>query len=856
MSKIQSLKYIFACAALAFAAHCLVVGSASLAVAQTAAKKSQPAAKKTQPATIEGSLKGAKKIGDGVVSAYSKGGKTLLVLPKVAFERLFLWYAEYVSVPSGIVNTLDVGGSTVRFQRRGKLVYIRDLTATFGSRTSGRQTPKPGQEQGYRISPVELSVRRSNEPPIIGILPVIAIGADGSVLVDITKLFSSDIETLSARPVVAKTGLIPAAVNPNASYITSVRVFAHNFGVRTHLTFVAKNPKNPIAPPRGVSLRIGHSLVMLPEKPMAARTFDPRVGFFYAGASVTGLKNYTVYGTKSGGVATTASIMRYRLEKKDPTAVVSDPVKPIVFYIGREVPDRWRAAIKAGIEMWRPAFKSAGFSNAIVARNAPSFKDDPNWTPEDARFNVVRWLAQPNPNARGPHVVDPRSGEILSSHVEVWPQVISIFSRYYYGVMSPLDKRANTLPLSQALQAQILQYAVAHEVGHAIGLRHNHLASTAFTVAQMRDPKFANKWGANSSIMAYGRFNQAAQPGDGITKFIPGLGPYDHFAVKWGYGVFGRSPEEGGKILSAMVDEAQKDRRLRWAAGELPGEKNMWGFDPRVVKENTGVERVEATRLGIANLSRSLKSLPSAAKGDMVEFAAAFDEIQNRHLGFLKSVATLIGGVEAQPWSPSGPKSRIVTAQRQREAVQYLLSDGAFSLNIYNNPASRPRPSIIGVRGLVSGLQSSLVKELFDGSRLTLLSSQKAEDPNAYGVLDLANDSYQAIWGNLTAAPHWQRSLQRAHLNRLAELLKAESTDNAKERQKVLQILTSGGTSTAVAVVLTANGTNTILPGWVRSELPKLAKRLERAAKSAKDPSDRLHFLAMAHRTRKIVTKN
>jgi len=281
---------------------------------------------------------------------------------------------------------------------------------------------------------------------------------------------------------------------------------------------------------------------------------------------------FTVFEASGRLEQTRGLIMRYRLEKKNPDAEVSDPVKPIVFYIGREVPDRWRPYLRAAVESWEPVFRAAGFSNAIVARDAPSFKNDPNWTPEDARHSTIRWIAQPKANATGPHTVDPRSGEILSSHVEVWPQVITLFSRYYYGIHSSLDPRAKSLPLSEKMKGRLLQYAVAHEVGHAIGLRHNHLASTAYSIAQMRSPRFANTWGANTSIMAYGRWNQVAQPGDGITKFVPEPGPYDYYAVKWGNGVFGKKEKADRKGAKAFADKAQADRRLMWAAGELPGE--------------------------------------------------------------------------------------------------------------------------------------------------------------------------------------------------------------------------------------------------------------------------------------------
>ncbi|MDK3075248.1 zinc-dependent metalloprotease [Sedimentitalea sp. JM2-8] len=814
----------------------------------------------TAPVTIESSLADAELIGEGAVSAYSKAGKTLLILPKDAFERMFLWYSETVTVPTGVDSHLWLGGSVVRFEQHGASVFIRNLTASLANRIGDRQAPEPGQESGAEISPIAISVRRSNEPPVAAILPVIATAQDGRVLVDVTALFSGDIDFASARSQVAAAGLVPVQVLPDASYITSVRVFPENFNVRTHLTFVAK-ANDPIAPPRNISMRISHSLVMLPDEPMEARQFDPRVGFFRTGAGVTEADSeFTVY-EESGRLAQAQSlIMRYRLEKKEPGAAVSDPVKPIVFYIGREVPDRWRPYLKAAVESWQPVFEAAGFSNAIVARDAPSFADDPDWTPEDVRYSTVRWLARPTENATGPHTVDPRSGEILSSHVEVWPGVITIFSRYYYGVHASLDSNVTSLPLSEDYQGRLLQYAVAHEVGHAIGLRHNHLASTVYSVDQLRDPAFANALsGATTSLMSYGRWNQAAQPGDGITKFMPDPGPYDFFAVKWGYGEFA-----GPDALAAFTDEAQKDRRLLWAAGELGGELELWSADPRVLMESTGSDRVEATRLGVANFIRSVERLSDATRDDDADLAGAYSAIQNFHMRFLRSVTKLIGGVEAYPWATEGPHKKLVPADQQRAAIQYLMGEGARSLNVYLTPELVDRVAVFGGTEAIADLQASLVDELFEVlpnskfpagiKKLPLLQNQKAADPDAYGPLDFASDSYDAIWGDLETAPNWRRSLQRAYLDRLAAILAEEKAMDRAQRMKLRRELAGGsGLSYPFAASLTASNGETVFPAWAREMLPKLAERLDVAAARAVSSDDRYHFLSMATRARQVV---
>lgn len=805
-----------------------------------------------EPAQFEKALEGATKVGDGVVTAYSKGDKTLLVLPKFAFERLFLWYAEFVAVPSGIASQLPLGGATVKFERHHDRVFIRDLTATFAARVETRQDPRPGQLAGHDLNPIALSVRRANEPPVVGILPVVAVAPDGRVALDITRHFSDDIEIMSARPLVLSTGLMPVAVNPLASYITSVRVFPENFNIRAHLTFLAKDTKSAELPPRGVSLRVGHSFVMLPDQPMPARRYDPRVGYFYAGASTADPNKFIEFETADGAVQRSAAvIMRFRLEKKNPGQAVSDPVAPIVFYIGREVPDRWRPFLKAGVEMWKPAFEAAGFSNAIIARDAPSVAEYPDWTPEDARFSTIRWLAQPRENARGPHTVDPRSGEVISSHVEVWPQVLGLFSRYYYALMSPLDPRAKTLPLSEDVQGEILKYVVGHEVGHAIGLRHNHIASTAYSIAQMRDPAFANRWGANASIMAYGRFNQAAQPGDGITRYLPTLGPYDFFAINWGYGRHGTSPKDEQSALEVLAAGAQADRQLMWGAGELPEEIADWATDPRVLKENTGAERVEATRLGVANILRSLQSLDAATAGDTQEFNAALGQFVWAHSGLLKSVPKLVAGVEASPHARTG-RVTLVPASRQKDAVIYYLEDGALTLDAYRVPSISRRAAMVGTDRMVDTLQSALVRELFDDTRLAMLETQKAADPNAYGLIEFAQDTYSALWADLASAPPGRRALQRAYLQRMADILKGEAAD-PKIREAATAALRKQGLPETFIAAGIASASDTIYPAWIRDTLPRLATRLDAAAKKVRSKEDKLHFEAMATLARRIA---
>ena len=383
--------------------------------------------------------------------------------------------------------------------------------------------------------------------------------------------------------------------------------------MRSHLTFRAQNPAAPVNGFQPISIELGHSLIMLPEKPMAARRYDERVGFNFT--------NFAEFESASGEMATDplrGIIRRFRLEKADPKAAVSDPVKPIVFYIGQGVPDRWRPYIAAGIESWRPAFEAAGFSNAILARNAPSPAEDPRLEPR-GRALQRHPLGAAAYHQR--HGAERRRPAIGRDPVRPHPGVAAgdrLVQDYYWLMGARPRPRASTgCRLTEQKQGELLKYIVAHEVGHSIGLRHNHLASTAYTVAELRDPQFANAHGPNASIMAYGRLNQAAQPGDGVTRIAGAQGPYDLFVIRWGYGRHGDTPAEEQAALDRLAAASVGDRLTRWAAGEA-GFEDRWMIDPRVQMESVGAERVEATRLGLKKVGASVAALDAAAADDKV----------------------------------------------------------------------------------------------------------------------------------------------------------------------------------------------------------------------------------------------
>jgi hypothetical protein len=714
------------------------------------------------------------KTDEGLFKVHRVGDNIYFEIPKDQLGKDMLWVTSIKRTTLGAgYGGSPVADRVVRWERQANRVLLRVVNYDV--------VADPAQ-------PIARAVADANVPAIVRSFNVLVSSPDDNPVIDVTALLLGEIAEFSPRANLGARGM-----DQSRSYLEKVVSFPENINAQVTQTYTAgapgTAPTGGRAGMRGTSgtISLFHSLVKLPEMPMQPRLFDSRVGYFTT-------STYD-FGRDEHRAVSREFITRYRLEKKDPDAAISEPVKPIVYYVDPATPTKLVSYVKKGIEDWQPAFEAAGFRNAIVAKDAPTAEEDPDWDPEDVRYSVVRWLPSTVENAQGPHVADPRSGEILEADVLMYHNVQNLAAMWYISQVGALDPRAQKLPLPDDLVGELVRFIVAHEIGHTLGFRHNMRASSLYTIDQIRDPAWVSEHGHTPSIMDYARFNYVAQPEDGIpvADLVPKVGPYDKWATRWGYAPIpsARTPDDERATLDRWAREQESTQYLRFmTSGE--SESATFPFDPGQQREAVGdSDPVRATELGLRNLQRvterlvSIASRPGEPWDDLRELYGRVVAQWRLELGHVSAV---VGGTDSRELYVGQPGLRFspVPRARQAAAVAFLLEHGFRTPAYFVQPDLLRRIEPAGVVSRISVAQTSLMNALLQPSRLERMVEQAVVDPTTYTPLNLLTDLRAGIWRELrtpaTPIDLYRRNVQRAYLDTIDARLNGATAPNAEIR--------------------------------------------------------------------------